>query len=163
VGLVRATIVCATALWAIVEILKRRRPNVIEPARQLWTGAVLLAIVHATAAFETVYGWSHQSALVATVLQTELQTGLAWGGGLYVNYAFLTIWAADAMWWWLSPASYLMRDARLERARLALFTFMFVNGAIVFAGGIARGVGIVAVGSVCAAWAFGERRSFRHA
>jgi hypothetical protein len=63
----------------------------------------------------------------------------------------------------VSPASYLARDARLERARLALFTFMFVNGAIVFAGGIARVVGIVAVGSVCVAWALGERRSFRHA
>jgi hypothetical protein len=162
-SLVRTTIVLSTALWAIVEIHKLLRPNVVEPQRQLWTVAVLLALVHAVAAFGAVYGWSHQTALLATARQTALQTGLAWGGGLYVNYLFLIVWATDAAWWWVSPASYLARDARLERARLAWFTFMFVNGAIVFAGGIARVVGIVAVGSVCVAWALGERRSFRHA
>jgi hypothetical protein len=81
-SLVRATIVLSTALWAIVEIHKLLRPNVVEPQRQLWTVAVLLALVHAVAAFGAVYSWSHQTALLATARQTALQTGLAWGGGL---------------------------------------------------------------------------------
>ena len=162
-ALVRVTIVLSTVLWAAVEAGRLLRPTLVEPLRQLWTVAVLLAVVHVAFAFDVVYGWSHDAAVAATARQTAEQTGLTWGGGLYVNYLFLTMWAADALWWWLSPASYRSRDPRLERVRLALFTFMFVNGAIVFAAGVARAVGIVAVGCVCAAWMFGERRSVRHA
>ena len=161
--LVRVTIVLSTALWAAVEALRLLRPMLGGSLRGLWTAAVILAIAHAAMAFHVVYDWSHDTALAATARQTAQHTGLTWGGGLYVNYLFLTLWAADALWWWRSPASYLSRDPRLERARLALFTFMFVNGAIVFAAGVARAVGIIAVGSVCAAWMIGERRSVRHA
>ena len=162
-ALVRATILLSTALWATVEILRLLRPTPVEPLRGLWTAAVFLAIVHAAVAFHVVYGWSHDAAVTATARQTAQQTGVTWGGGLYVNYLFLTLWVADALWWWRAPASYLARDPRLERARLALFMFMFVNGAIVFAAGVARAVGVIAVGSVCAAWMIGERRSVRHA
>ena len=151
--MVRATILAATALWAATEILKLRRPGQIEPARQLWTFAIALAIVHALAAFHGVYGWSHVAAVDATAKQTAALTGLAWGGGLFVNYAFLAAWAADAIWWWIAPTSYRLRAATVEHLRLAFFVFMFVNGAIVFAGGAARFVGIAAVGAVCSTWA----------
>lgn len=150
---VRGTILVATALWAAAEILKLRRPRSVEPARQLWTLAAALIWLHACAAFQHVYGWSQVTAIEATARQTAAVTGLAWGGGLFVNYAFLAIWAADAAWWWNAPTSYLTRSAIIERSRRWIFVFMFVNGAVVFATGPARLVGVVAVGAVCAVWA----------
>jgi hypothetical protein len=41
--------------------------------------------------------------------------------------------------------------AGFEASRLGIFVFMFVNGAVVFASGVGRLVGIVAVGVVLAA------------
>jgi len=153
VAFVRATIIVATAVWAAAEIVKLRRAQSVEPARRLWTIAAALIWLHAVAAFQHVYGWSQATAIDATARQTAAMTGLAWGGGLFVNYAFLAIWAADAAWWWIAPTSYLTRPAIIERSRRWIFIFMFVNGAIVFAKGPARLVGVVAVSAVCAAWA----------
>ena len=157
------TIVLATALWAAAEVARMVRPHAVEPGRQLWTAAVALAWLHAALAFGAVYGWSHRTAVLATARQTAAVTGLDWGGGLYVNYLFLIAWALDALWWWLAPTTQLARSFRFEQLRLAFFVFMFVNGAIVFAAGLARATGIVAVAAVCAAWALRERRMLRHA
>src|SRR5687768_2111294 len=99
---VRATILVATALWAAAEILKLRRPRRVEPARQVWTLAAALAWLHTLAAFHDVYGWSQAAAMDATARQTAALFGLRWGGGLFVNYAFLAMWAADAAWWWIA-------------------------------------------------------------
>jgi hypothetical protein len=68
------------------------------------------------------------------------------------------LWFADALWWWMAPAAYVRRPVRLERARLALFLLMFVNGAVVFASNIARAVGIPSVAAVCVAWVLDGRR-----
>jgi hypothetical protein len=153
VAFVRGPIIVATGLWATAEILKIARPRSVDAARGLWTLTAALVWLHAIAAFHQVYGWSQAVAIDATARQTASLTGLAWGGGLFVNYAFLAIWAADAAWWWIAPASYHQRPAITEHARRWLFVFMFVNGAIVFAGGVARLVGMVAVSAVCVAWA----------
>jgi hypothetical protein len=61
---------------------------------------------------------------------------------------FLALWLADVCWWWLGPASHASRSLRLEMARFAFFAFMFLNGAVVFAAGIGRIVGIVSIGVV---------------
>lgn len=161
--MVRATIVGATALWAAAEVVRIARPGATEPGRLLWTAAVILAWGHAALAFGSVYGWSHQTAVLATARQTAATTGLDWGGGIYVNYLFLIVWALDALRWWTAPAARLARSPRLEQLRLAFFVFMFVNGAIVFAAGLARAAGIVAVAAVAAAWVVRERRTLRHA
>jgi hypothetical protein len=47
---------------------------------------------------------------------------------------------------------------KLERVRLIFFLFMFVNGAIVFAGTTARFVGVTAVAAVCLGWVRRPRR-----
>ncbi len=159
----RGTIIIATVLWAAAEVVRLVRPQAIEPARRLWTAALILTLLHAALAFASVYGWSHQTAMLATARQTASVTGLPWGGGLYVNYLFLSAWALDALWWWRAPAARLARPPRLEQLRLAIFVFMFINGAIVFAAGMARAAGIIAVAAVCAAWAVRERRTLRHA
>src|SRR5688572_25084706 len=103
-GALRATIILATGLWAAAEVLRLVRPQATEPARQLWTAALILMWAHAAIAFGSAYGWSHQTAVLATARQTAAVTGLDWGGGIYVNYLFLIAWALDALWWWTAPA-----------------------------------------------------------
>ena len=52
----------------------------------------------------------------------------------------------------MAPVAYVRAVWETERARLMLFLFMFINGAIVFAGGAARAGGIPAVARVCVTW-----------
>ena len=155
---VRATILMATMVWAWAEVLKIQRPRQVEPARRLWTISLALALLHAVVAFELVYQWSHEAASVDTARQTAAVTGIVWGGGIYVNYLFLALWLGDAFWWWIAPGAYIRRSVRIERARLALFVFMFVNGAILFASQTARAVGVPSVAAVCMTWALHARR-----
>ena len=150
---VRATMLLATIVWAWAEVLKIRQPRQIEPARRLWTIGLVLALAHAVVAFEVAYQWSHEAASIDTARQTAAVTGIVWRGGIFVNYLFLALWLADALWWWIAPVSYIRRSVRMERARLALFVFMFVNGAIVFAGPTARAVGVPSVAAVYLTWA----------
>ena len=155
---VRATMLVATVLWSCAEVLKIARPDRVEPARQLWTASLALALLHAALGFEVAYGWSHTAAAADAARRTAAVTGLDWGGGMAVNYVFLTLWLGDAIWWWADAAGYARRPIALERARLALFLFMFVNGTIVFAGNLARAIAVPATGAVCAAWVLGPRR-----
>jgi hypothetical protein len=156
-AVVRATMLISAVLWAWAEVLKIRRPHAVEPARRLWTAAAALALFHAALAFAVSYEWSHAAAFEDTARRTGAVTSVAWGGGLFVNYAFLALWMADALWWWAAPMAYLRRSAWIERTRAALFFFMFLNGAVVFASSTARLAGVPAVAAVCAAWLLGAR------
>ena len=55
-------------------------------------------------------------------------------------------------WWWLSPASHETRTTGVSAAIHGFLFFMFVNGAVVFADGWMRVIGIIAVGTVSLAW-----------
>jgi hypothetical protein len=152
--LIRTTIVLTTICYMFAEWLRFRRPAAWRTARLAWTAGAVFIILHAAAAFQIRHGWSHRHALESTAAQTEAVTGLHWGGGLYVNYAFLALWAADAWWWWQHPATYLAGSGGVTHARAAVFLFMFVNGAVVFANGPMRWFGAVCVGVVAVAWCF---------
>lgn len=135
----------ATVAWALGEALMRRQPEFDRLARTIWTAGIALALVHVLLAFEFVYGWDHGAAIAATTRQTSEVMDVNFRGGIFVNYAFLLIWFADVCWWWLSPESHASRSRRLEFGRLALFAFMFFNGAIVFASGAGRWIGIASL------------------
>lgn len=137
--------IAATVAWAAGEALMRQPSASDRLTRAIWTLGIALALVHVVLAFQLVYAWDHEAAVVATVQQTADRFGQGWRGGIYVNYVFLAIWLADACWWWLAPASRASRSPRLEAARFALFVFMFFNGAVVFASGIGRLIGIASV------------------
>jgi hypothetical protein len=139
--------ILATIAWAAGEALMRRSPESDRLARRCWTLGIALAVIHVVLAFQLVYGWDHEAAVEATVRQTADRLGWGWRGGIYVNYVFLALWLADVSWWWLAPASHASRSARLEITRLAMFVFMFVNGAVIFASGMGRlaGTGSVAL------------------
>jgi hypothetical protein len=155
---VRSTVLAATVAWAIGEVLMRK-PELDRLARAVWTSALLLMLVHVVLAFEMVYGWSHGAAVDATARQTAAVVGWAWGDGIFVNYVFLAVWAADAAWWWLAPASRASRPARVEAGRTALFLFMFVNGAVVFAAGIGRVIGALSIAAVLLSLASRRQRT----
>jgi hypothetical protein len=137
--------ILATAAWALGEALMRRSATADRWARAVWTVGIALALIHVVLAFQLVYEWNHEAAVAATARQAADRFGWGWRGGIYVNYVFLALWLADVGWWWLAPVSHASRSRRLETVRLALFAFMFVNGAVVFASGIGRLVGIASV------------------
>ena len=145
-AVVRVTMIVSTAAWGVAEALMRRSPGADRLARALWTTALGLALVHVALAFQLVYAWDHGRAVTATAQQAADRFGWGWRGAIYVNYLFLALWLADAVWWWLAPASRASRPASIEAARFALFAFMFVNGAVIFASGTGRLVGLAAVG-----------------
>lgn len=152
--LIRSTIALATIGYAAAEWLRFRRPAAWRAARAMWTAAAVLSIAHAAAAFQFRHDWSHRDAYNATAVQTAAVTGLDWGGGLYVNYAFLALWAADAAWWWRNPARYAARSSWCTTAFAAGFLFMFFNGAVVFAHGAMRWLGAACVAVAACAWYF---------
>jgi hypothetical protein len=156
--MVRSTILGATIAWAIAEVLMRRSPALDRTARAIWTIALGLAIVHVVLAFQFVYLWNHEAAVDATTQQTAAMVGWAWRGGIYVNYVFLALWALDTGWWWIAPADRAARSIALESARRALFLFMFVNGAVIFAAGIGRIIGIISTAVVLLAYLAGPPR-----
>jgi hypothetical protein len=152
VRVIQATIALSIVAWAAAESLRYRAPQHDAAARGLWTAGVLLLGAHTLAAFHFVHGWSHEAAAAETARRTAALTGIDWGGGVFVNYAFLAAWAADAGWWWAAPASYRLRSHALQTVLLFFFAFMFVNGAIVFAHGAMRLLGIAAVTIVLWSW-----------
>jgi hypothetical protein len=140
--------IVATMMWAAGEISMRRSLRSDRLARSVWTVGIALALVHVVLAFQLVYAWNHEAAVAATARQAADRVGWGWRGGIYVNYVFLAVWLGDVCWWWIAPESHASRSPRLETARLALFAFMFFNGAVIFASGAGRLVGIASMGIV---------------
>jgi hypothetical protein len=128
--------------WALAHVLS---------SRTLWTLGAGLMVVHAVLAFVVFYDGSHSLAQAATMRQTEDLTGIAFAGGIYVNYAFLGFWAADAGWWWWRPDTYLARPRWMSLAIHGFIFFIILNGAVIFADGWARVLGGAAVTAVALA------------
>jgi hypothetical protein len=112
---------------------------------------LLLTTVHTLLAFDLVHNWVHGDAVRSTAMQTEAVFGVAVGWGVYVNYAFLAVWLADALWWRANPGGHRLREVTWTLR--AFYLVMLVNGAIVFAAGARRLLGIVLVGALCVCWA----------
>ena len=150
--LTRVTVAAATLSYAGAEWLRFRRPAAWHAARLAWTAAAMLTLAHVAAAFQFHHAWSHRAALSSTASQTAALTGLEWGGGLYINYAFLLLWATDAAYWWIDPPGYASMPPALVTARAFVFFFMFFNGAVVFAHGPTQLLGIACTSVAVWAW-----------
>jgi hypothetical protein len=154
---VRGTIWLSLMAWVAGEWQRTAKGASQASGRAAWTLGTLAAIVHIALAFHLHHGWSHAAALADTARQTAAVTGRAWGGGVYVNYAFATAWTGDVLWWWLSPLSFRRRPRGLDVAIRAFLWLMFVNGAFVFVRGPMRWIGAAAALAVVAAWYRGRR------
>jgi hypothetical protein len=134
-----STIALAVVAWAGAELLA---------SRMLWMAGALLALVHAGVAFAVFYEGSHAVAREQTSRQTEALTGFAFSGGIYINYLFLAVWLGDAAWWGVASKSYAERPGWVSSAIRGFIFFIILNGAVIFADGWARAVGVVAVTAV---------------
>lgn len=156
--LVRTTIAASLAAYTAAEWMRVRSDRTPAlAARRLWTLAAVLCALHAALAFQIRYDWSHARAAADGAAQVAALTGWHWLGVPYVNYAFLVLWAADTVRWWIGP-----RGSGRDRIRMAMSVvvlFMFVNGAVVFARGPIRVLGVAALLVVATAWARGPRRA----
>jgi len=97
-----------------------------------WTVGCAVFLLHIAFAFQFLHGWSHASAVAHTARRTYEVIGINWGGGIYVNYAFMLLWVVDVAWWW---RRYLRREptpARHYWSVQAIFAFMTFNATVVF-------------------------------
>jgi len=149
-----STIWVALALFAVGEIGKARGAAWAWPA---WLAGVLLTGLHIGMAMASVHGWNHAAAVAATARVTRETFGLDWGGGVYVNYVFVAVWAAETMWWGVSPASYARQPTGLRWTLRVFYLVVIVNAAIVFAVGWRRWLGAGIVATLLWSWKSGFR------
>lgn len=123
------------------------------PAWAWWafTLGLVLALVHTILAFHLVHDWVHDDAVRATARQTQAMFGISVGWGVYVNYVFFAVWGADAWWWRVSPDLH-RRPAAWTWAIRAFYMLILVNGAVVFAAGSRRIVGLLLVSWLAYLW-----------
>ena len=112
-------------------------------------------------AFQFYYQWSHALGQTATARRTAELVGVDWGGGLYANYAFTLVWAADVCWWWRGLALYEARPPVVNWVVQGFLGFIVFNGTVVFGTGAVRWFGLAAC-AVLAALAF-QRWRLRNA
>src|SRR5262249_18424034 len=116
-----------------------RRPAWV---RLVWTAGCLAFVFHVACAFEFYHQWSHATAYAATARRTAEVVGLDWGGGLYANYAFTLLWAADVCWWWCDPDRYRVRSRAVDWVVQGFMGFMAFNAVVVFGEGVIRWLGL---------------------
>jgi hypothetical protein len=121
-------------------------------ARAAWTTGALALLAHTALAFQVSHAWSHDHASAEIARRTEDVVGLAWDGGIWVNYAFDALWLGEVAWWWAAPAGFLARPRAVLWAVRLVFLTMFANGAIVFAQGPVVVLGVLAVVVAGLAW-----------
>jgi hypothetical protein len=121
------------------------------PARAAWTAGAALLVVHVLLAFHVAHHWDHADALRHTAERTQALTGVRSGAGVYLNYLVMTVWTADAAYWWRAGADRYRRRRRPVAAGVHGFLlFMAFNATVVFADGWTRwlsaaGFGVLAV------------------
>jgi hypothetical protein len=145
------------AAGAAIYALSRKNLKWDAIARLAWTAACIGLLTHVICAFHFYHDWSHPSAHRDTARQTAEVFGLNWGGGLYINYAFLLGWIIDTFWWWHGLDAYRRRPWPLVAAWHAFLLFIFFNGAVVFAAGPIRWLGLCLCVGLCAVWWYAAR------
>jgi hypothetical protein len=127
-----AVLLLAAALW----LRLTRRSSAA--ARALWTFGCVLFLAHVALAFHQVHHWSHTAAYEHTANQTAALLGprARTGAGLYLNYLFMLIWAADVAWWWLVGLQrYNRRRSWITALIYGFMAFMAFNATVIFAHG----------------------------
>ena len=154
--LTRATIwitIVAYAVGSVIFALSRGRSRWDSATRLIWTIAVASLIAHFICAYQFYHHWSHDSAYIDTARQTEAVTGLNWGGGLFINYAFIILWTIDVSWWWLRGlSSYRMRPWPVVAVWHGFLIFILFNATVVFKDGVVRWAGLGICVTLFVAW-----------
>lgn len=118
----------------------------------MWCAGAIACVAHILIAMAYHHGWSHQAAVLETARQTASVYGLAWGGGVYVNYMFVGVWLAEVAWWRLDSSRYA-RQPRWMRWAVRAFYFVIVcNAAVIFVAPERRFAGVAVTAALLAAW-----------
>lgn len=117
-----------------------------------WIIGVILCAVHIGIALALRYGWSHPDAVRSTAEQAAAVYGIRWSGSLYVNYAFLLIWAGETAWWAMSPRTYLSRSGIIVWSLRAFYFVIIVNAVVVFARPVMRPAGLLLTAALVGTW-----------
>src|SRR5262245_37323491 len=147
-----ATIWVALTLFVAGEAGKVRRPV----PRWAWPASLagaVLCTVHILIAMGHHHRWSHSAAVEETAWRTASVYGLAWGGGVYVNYLFVAVWLIYLWRWWTPPSKQPAVVSGFSRTfagvpvvvwGLRAFFFVIIfNATVVFAVSPMRAAGIV--------------------
>ncbi len=119
---IRATAWLAVAAWALGWPRAWRGTGA-----GLWAWGALAAAFHVAVAMHAGHAWSHAGA----VRHTQEASGV--GAGVWVNYAFVAVWLADAVWLAASEASYRRRPRWVAWGVHGFLAFVVVNAAVIFA------------------------------
>ena len=102
-------------------------------AWRAWVAGTFLCAAHMILSLAIRHGWSHRAALESTAMQTEAVYGVAFGGGVYVNYIFLGAWVAETAWWGFRPSHYFTRTAAITWTLRIFYFVVLLNAAVIFA------------------------------
>jgi len=150
-----ATIWLALAGFVAGEAGKsRHRKTGIEPRWPwaIWCAGLVACVVHILIAMAHRHHWSHDAAVLETARQTAAVYGLAWGGGVYVNYLFVGVWLAQLVWWRIAPGRFHQRPAWVLWVERVFYLVIVVNAAVIFAAPDRRLAGAAVTGALVAAW-----------
>ena len=130
-------------------------------ARIAWSLGCAFYVAHVLLAFAVFHDWSHQDAYRDTAKQTAALTGLRWGGGLYVNYAFSFLWITDVALWWGRGLDAPYRSQRYLGLLHGVFGFIIFNATVVFGPPLWRWLAPIAAIGLILAWR-ARRRANAH-
>lgn len=155
---IRFTAWISLLAWCAAEWSRAARGDQALGPRLAFSAGLVAMVVHSFLAFALRYGFSQELALADAARQIEEVTGQPSSPrGFYANHAFMAWWTVEALLWWRAPGSYAARPLALVWASRLVFAFMFANGAIVFAHGPMRALGVLGLLAVIAAWALRAR------
>ena len=152
---VRGTAWLAMASYFVGALLLLKTPGSTPRFRGLrwvWAAGCEFYLWHMLAAFHFVHDWSHAEAMQHINEHAIAMTGQSAPLGIWLNYAFLAVWAFDAGWLFFSPNDYLQRAKWISRAIHGFLLFMVINGAIIFAPPAVRWPSVVALSVLAWAW-----------
>jgi hypothetical protein len=92
-----------------------------------WSLGCVLLWLHVAVAFHLGHGWSPTAAWGHT------RQASGFGDGIYVNYAVMLVWLADAVWLCAAFESYFARPRWLHWTVHGFIAFVVFNAAVVFA------------------------------
>lgn len=150
---VSAWLVVATYVLALISEFRRLDEKY---RRLIWAAGALSLLGHTLWTMLVVHQGSFQEAFDHTSKKTEQLVGMPIGAGLYVNFAMLAIWLADAAAWCIVPNWRISRQKYLLPMHF-VFGFLFLNAAIVFASTEGRILGLAALAIIVVAWLLPRR------
>lgn len=108
-----------------------------------WLFGSLMIALHILASYGLAHGWSHAAAIEATAQESERVTGIRAGWGVYVNFAFATIWMSYS----IAMATRRRRWPGIDQAVFWFTAVIVVSATIVFETGAVRWMAVV--GFIC--------------